>query len=81
MPIYEFKCLKCNNFFELLCMGDSQQVEMKCPQCQSEELERVISAAGYSMGSGPGAKQGVTRETRACSSGSCTTYTIPGPNG
>ena len=81
MPIYEFKCLKCNNFFELLFMGTDDHNEMKCPECQSEEFERVLSSSNVAMGSGSGAKQGTTSQTRTCSSGSCTTYTIPGPNG
>ena len=81
MPIYEFKCLKCNNFFELLFIGADEQAEIKCPKCQSEEFERVLSTSSFAMGSGSNNKQGVTNQTRTCSSGSCTTYTIPGPNG
>ena len=81
MPIYEFKCLKCNNFFEILFLGDDNSVEMKCPQCQSEEFERVLSTASIAVGGGASGKKGVSSQTRSCSSGSCTTYTIPGPNG
>jgi putative FmdB family regulatory protein len=81
MPIYEFKCLKCNNFFELLFMGEDDKKEMKCPECQSEEFERVMSASGFAIGGDSGSKQKTTTQTRTCSSGSCTTYTIPGPNG
>lgn len=81
MPIYEFKCLKCENFFELLFVGKQDQSEMKCPQCGSEDFERVLSTASFSMGGGSGSQQGASSQTRSCSSGSCTTYTIPGPNG
>ena len=81
MPIYEFKCLKCGNFFEFLFMGETDRVEMKCPKCQSEEFERVLSSTSFTMGEGGMNKTGVTSQTRSCSSGSCTTYTIPGPNG
>jgi putative FmdB family regulatory protein len=81
MPIYEFKCLKCNNFFELLFMGADDQSEMKCPKCQSQEFERVLSTSSFAMGGTSSGKQGATSQTRTCSSGSCTTYTIPGPNG
>ncbi|MBA3029837.1 MAG: zinc ribbon domain-containing protein, partial [Desulfobacteraceae bacterium] len=31
MPIYEFKCLKCNDCFEILIMGRDETVETKCP--------------------------------------------------
>jgi putative FmdB family regulatory protein len=81
MPLYEFKCLKCNEFFEILIMRQEEQIEMKCPKCDSPELERVLSTASYSM-SGGGDQGGVSAsnaQTRTCSGGSCTTYDIPGP--
>jgi len=81
MPIYEFKCLKCNECFELLLMNSDTTVEMKCPKCASEELERVLSCTNYSVGQGAGGSGGAKVTNRTCSSGSCTTYEIPGPNG
>lgn len=81
MPIYEFKCLKCNAFFEMLIMSKDESVEMKCPECESEDFERVISTTSHTINSAPSGNQGATSQTRSCSSGSCTTYTIPGPNG
>ena len=79
MPIYEFKCLKCEEFFELLLMTADDEMEMKCPKCASEDFERVLSTANYSMGGGTGQSKGATSQTRTCSGGSCTTYDIPGP--
>ena len=79
MPIYEFKCLKCEEFIELLLMNKDDEIELQCPSCKSEDLERVLSATSYSMGNGSQAKQGVTSQTKTCSAGSCTTYDIPGP--
>ncbi len=81
MPIYEFKCLKCETFFEILVMNKNESVEMMCPECDSKEIERIISTTGHTINAAPGGKQGATSQTRSCSSGSCTTYTIPGPNG
>ncbi len=81
MPIYEFKCSKCEEFFELLVMKNEDQVEMKCPKCESENFERILSTMSYAMGSGSGQSPGVSTQTRNCSSGSCTTYEIPGPTG
>ena len=78
MPLYEFKCLKCNEFFEILVMRQEDQIEMVCPKCDSPEIERVLSTMSYSMSSGDGQSASHT-ETRTCSSGSCTTYDIPGP--
>ncbi len=84
MPIYEFRCLKCEDLFELLLLKTEDQAEMRCPKCQSEEFERVMSTTNYSMNgarSGGAAKSQGSAEaqTRTCSGGSCTTYNIPGP--
>ncbi|MFH2066423.1 MAG: zinc ribbon domain-containing protein [Pseudomonadota bacterium] len=82
MPIYEFKCLKCEEFFEMLVMGNAEQNTMQCPKCKSEDFERVLSTTNYSMpggGSSAGTAKGAGAQTRTCSSGSCTTYNIPGP--
>ena len=81
MPIYEFKCLKCNEFFELLVMNKDDEVALNCPKCESEDFEKVLSSTSFTMAEGANKKQGATTQTRSCSSGSCTTYTIPGPNG
>jgi len=77
MPLYEFKCNKCDEFFEILVMNSTDEVEMKCPKCSSETFERVISRTSYSMGSDK-SSSGVSSQTRTCSSGNCTTYTLPG---
>ncbi|MDY6793441.1 MAG: zinc ribbon domain-containing protein [Thermodesulfobacteriota bacterium] len=79
MPIYEFKCLKCQEFFELLIINDDDEAELRCPKCNSEEFERVLSVTNFATGSDTGANQGPTATTRTCSTGTCTTYDIPGP--
>ena len=78
MPIYEFRCLKCNECFELLVMNKGETVETACPKCKSEAFERIMSTTSYAMGSGGDTPQ-PSCQTRTCSSGSCTTYDIPGP--
>jgi putative FmdB family regulatory protein len=80
MPIYEFKCSKCEHFFEVIIMGSQKDETVVCPECQSAEYERVVSTANFAMGGSAGrtAAAGVTTQERNCSSGSCTTYTVPG---
>ncbi len=78
MPIYEFKCLKCQEYFELLVMNQDEELDLKCPKCNSKELERIASTTSYVMGDGPGKNQKVSSKTRTCSTGTCTTYEIPG---
>jgi len=78
MPIYEFKCLECNDVFELLLMKSDASVKLRCPKCSGEELERVLSAAAYTVGGASGRKAKATSRSRSCAGGSCTTYEIPG---
>ncbi len=78
MPIYEFKCLKCNECFEFLFTSAQETAELKCTKCDSREIERVLSSTNFSVCSGSGSA-GASTQTRNCSSGSCTTYDIPGP--
>jgi len=78
MPIYEFRCLKCNDCFEFLLRNQEEQVELCCPKCKSEEFERVMSASCHTVGEGASKKDSAHTQTRNCSSGTCTTYNIPG---
>ena len=44
MPIYEYRCETCGERFEKLRrMQDSDQ-DVVCPQCTSEEVERLLSS-------------------------------------
>jgi putative FmdB family regulatory protein len=80
MPIFEFKCSKCEEFFELLVMGNDEKNELQCPKCGSENFERVLSTTNYSVpGGGSSPDKNTHAQTRTCSGGSCTTYNIPGP--
>jgi len=42
MPIYEYVCRGCGHEFEALTRGSSSKLP-KCPECQSEDPERVLS--------------------------------------
>ncbi|MCD4675690.1 MAG: zinc ribbon domain-containing protein [Desulfobacula sp.] len=82
MPIYEFKCSKCEEFFEVIVMG-SKDDTISCPKCESKEFERVVSKTNFAIGGSSsgqfsnGAK-GVQTQERECSTGSCKTYTVAG---
>ncbi len=43
MPIYEFKCTKCEEFFEVIVMAANDNDAVACPKCESKEFERVVS--------------------------------------
>ncbi len=49
MPIYEFKCLNCNEHIEVLLMKYNNRVEMKCNNCNSRDLEKILSVTKCCM--------------------------------
>ena len=81
MPIYEFSCDSCGRVFDLMVLGGAE-VEMKCPDCGSQEITKLMSATSHTFGqstlrTGDGGRGGVT--TKSCGeSNSCTTIDIPG---
>lgn len=79
MPIFEFKCTKCEEFFEVIVMGADEDRDVKCPKCKSQEFERVVSKTNFKMGGTSGSQPAkVHTQERTCSGGSCKTYTVPG---
>src|ERR1700730_12150414 len=48
MPIYEYKCRSCAHQFEFLVLVSTKPA---CPLCQSQELERLLSAFAVSSDS------------------------------
>lgn len=80
MPIYEFRCTACDHIQEVLVSSGSDEVEMKCNACGSEDMVRVLSAVSYAMGASSGGDAGgpcVT--TKSCGPGnSCSTLQLPG---
>lgn len=47
MPIYEYECLGCRGQFQILVMNEREVESMKCPDCQSSKLKRLISRVAY----------------------------------
>ncbi len=79
MPIFEFRCVKCGNIFEKLFTRSKEEVTMACPECDSDNFERVVSRTNYAMGVGPGGKT-PKMTTKSCGpSNQCTTLDLPGP--
>ena len=82
MPIFEFKCIDCDEYMEILVMNKQEEVKMACSHCGSGSLERILSSTRHAVSGGQStrpAEASSSAHTRTCSSGSCTTYTIPGP--
>jgi putative FmdB family regulatory protein len=48
MPIHEYACKACGHHFELLLLP-STKAAPECPECHSQELERLLS--GFAVNS------------------------------
>ncbi len=43
MPLYEFTCTKCGTSFEELVGAGLDALGVTCPECESEEVEKLVS--------------------------------------
>lgn len=61
MPIYEFKCKKCEIKYDLLCSYDEsgKYPKVKCPECGSKKKDKMVSIFNSSCGGNP---KGTKRE-------------------
>ena len=67
MPLYEFTCEKCGATFEELVGAGLDALGVTCPECGSEEIQKLVSrfaSAGASNTNGGGGGGG------ACGPGS-----------
>ena len=57
MPLYEFKCRKCDQQFEERLTSYNDIPDVVCPDCGSESVEKLLSlfatSGGQSANSGP----------------------------
>ncbi len=75
MPLFEYRCGKCNHLFEELITGDRDQ-KVACPSCGSEETQKRMSAiGGIAMGRSSSSPScgigGGCSSAGSCSSGMC----------
>ncbi|MGQ9813335.1 MAG: FmdB family zinc ribbon protein [Dissulfurimicrobium sp.] len=82
MPIHEFTCQSCNSVFELLLMSKAEIAEVRCPLCQSPDVQRLISASNVSVADGNRRigqlSPAKTIQQRTCGSNSCASFELRG---
>lgn len=85
MPIHEFICQSCNSVFELLLMSKAELEGVRCPRCQSPEVQRLMSQSssvsvsdGNKKTAGQQSLSAQTVQQRSCGSGSCASFELPG---
>ena len=49
MPMYEYRCRKCENLFEVLQKVGEKKAP--CPDCRSDDTEKVMSSFSSQAGS------------------------------
>ena len=51
MPIYEYKCLKCEHQFEVIQRFTDNPVE-SCPECNDKSVQKLVSAPSFRLKGG-----------------------------
>ncbi len=51
MPLYEYRCQECRNHFEAIVSSSRERDRTLCPRCNSNRVQRVISAASFRISS------------------------------
>jgi len=49
MPLYDFRCPKCDRYFEYRVPLDEFDTEIKCPSCKKGILKRLMSAVLFKI--------------------------------
>ncbi|MBI4650032.1 zinc ribbon domain-containing protein [Candidatus Desantisbacteria bacterium] len=69
MPVYEYKCKKCNlKFEELQSIGADAP---PCPKCKAGEVVKCISVFGFSSGGEKDYSSSGGSSCSSCSGGNC----------
>ncbi len=71
MPIFEYKCLKCESEFEKLVFGPASEDGIQCPDCNAKEVERLFSSFNGVSRSSDGSTRSMSSGCSSCSASSC----------
>ena len=72
MPLYEFRCEKCENVIERLCRVGTNGKGMKCPKCGGK-MRRLMSVFSARTKGEGGSSTSVGSSCASCTSGNCAT--------
>ncbi len=79
MPIYEFVCEDCGHEFETLVRNREEVKEVRCANCNSPRVKRLMSATGAIITDGGGGSASKpTVESHKCDTGTCSHLNLPG---
>jgi len=63
MPLYEYECKQCKERFEVLHFSNDDESNLRCPRCQADKPQRVLSLCSSAPGKSAGASCGPTGST------------------
>ncbi len=66
MPIFEYRCKKCGEVFELLVRADEKP---QCPHCKSKRLQKLLST--FNAGASGGSRSALKHRSGECDGGHC----------
>ncbi len=70
MPIFEFICEECGNFFEELVRSASTTLDILCPGCQSDHVSKQFSTfASKTVGSAAFSGSSAPAPAASCNTG------------
>lgn len=72
MPVFEYRCNKCNAKFDVLHKSSNSQEEVVCPRCNSKDSRKLLSAFSAKV------TGNFERSFGGCENGSCGLPEVPG---
>jgi putative FmdB family regulatory protein len=58
MPLFEYKCEKCEEKFERLLKHDERENPQRCPKCNAKHCKKMISVTSFALKGGGWAQDG-----------------------
>lgn len=52
MPLFDYKCVKCANVFDILVRLKDIDKPIECPKCNSSDVKKVISKFNHKFNCG-----------------------------
>ena len=63
MPLYDFKCEKCDYIEEVLTSSaGSSEIILTCPECEKETMKRQVGLSSFQLKGGGWYKDGYTKK-------------------
>ncbi len=71
VPLYEFRCKKCDQVFEQVCRMGENGKTVACPKCRARGARRLMSVFSARVSGGSSSKALSGSSCSSCSGGDC----------